>query len=86
VVKRFLQLRGGSAPRGSRHAPEAEGQVPRFVLTPRQAILPSAAEIAANPRARSAKLRLARRLDTPAGPVDAAALGLPARTLRELRS
>jgi 16S rRNA (cytosine1402-N4)-methyltransferase len=86
VVKRFLQLRGGSAPRGSRHAPEAETDEPRFALTPRQAILPSEAEIAANPRARSAKLRLARRLDAPAGPVDAAALGLPARTLRELRS
>jgi 16S rRNA (cytosine1402-N4)-methyltransferase len=86
VVKRFLQLRGGSAPRGSRHAPETEADVPRFALTPRQAILPSEAEIAANPRARSAKLRLARRLDAPAGAVDPAGLGLPARTLKELRS
>jgi len=33
--------------------------------------------VAANPRARSATLRLARRTDAPAGPVDAAALGLP---------
>jgi 16S rRNA (cytosine1402-N4)-methyltransferase len=86
VVKRFLQLRGGSAPRGSRHAPETAADAPRFALTPRQANLPGAAEIAANPRARSAKLRLARRLDTPSGAADPAALGLPARALRELRA
>jgi 16S rRNA (cytosine1402-N4)-methyltransferase len=86
VVKRFLQLRGGSAPRGSRHAPETVAEAPRFALTPRQAILPTEAEIAANPRARSAKLRLARRLDSPAGAVDPTALGLPARALRDLRA
>jgi 16S rRNA (cytosine1402-N4)-methyltransferase len=35
------------------------------------------AEVAANPRARSAKLRIARRLAAPAGPIDAGRLGLP---------
>lgn len=78
VVKRFLQARSGAAPRTSRHAPETAGEAPRFELVPRKAIEPDAAEVAANPRARSAKLRLARRLAAPAGPLDAAALGLPA--------
>lgn len=77
MVKRFLQIRSGGAPRGSRHAPETAPEPPRFRLAPRKAILPSEAEVAANPRARSAKLRVARRLDAPAGPVDPAALGLP---------
>ncbi|MFT3975310.1 MAG: 16S rRNA (cytosine(1402)-N(4))-methyltransferase RsmH [Amaricoccus sp.] len=77
MVKRFLQLRSGAGPRGSRHAPEAEAEAPRFMLAPKKAILPSEAEVAANPRARSAKLRVARRLDVPAGRVDPVALGLP---------
>lgn len=77
MVKRFLQLRSGSGPRGSRHAPEAVEETPRFLLSPRKAIQPSEAEVAANPRARSAKLRVARRLDAPAGQVEPAALGLP---------
>ena len=77
IVKRFLQLRSGSAPRTSRHAPEAEADAPRFALVTRKAVTPPAAEIAANPRARSAKLRVARRLDAPAGRVDPDAIGLP---------
>ena len=84
MVKRFLQARAGETPRSSRHAPETAAEAPRFALTPRKAIPPSAAEVAANPRARSAKLRLARRLDAPAGRIDPAALGLPPLALREL--
>ena len=77
VVKRFLALRAGQGPGTSRHAPEAPTAAPRFTLTPRRAIPPDAAEIAANPRARSARLRVARRTAAPAGPVERAALGLP---------
>lgn len=77
IVKRFLQLRSGGAPQGSRHAPVTTPEAPRFELAPRKAILPDAAEVAMNPRARSAKLRLARRLDAPAGKADHRALGLP---------
>jgi 16S rRNA (cytosine1402-N4)-methyltransferase len=85
IVKRFFQLRSGAAPRASRHAPEAEGPpTPGFAPTGR-ALAPSDAEVAANPRARSARLRLARRLATPAAAVDPAALGLPALALRKLR-
>ncbi len=84
VVKRFLQLRSGAAPRGSRHAPEIAAEAPRFDLVTRKAVAPDAAEVAVNPRARSAKLRIARRLDAPAGPLDASTLGLPPMALRGL--
>ena len=77
IVKRFLQLRSGAAPRASRHAPEAEAEAPRFALASRKAIIADDAEVAANPRARSAKLRLARRLEAAAGTVDPRALGVP---------
>jgi 16S rRNA (cytosine1402-N4)-methyltransferase len=84
IVKRFLQLRSGAAPRASRHAPEAAAEAPRFALDTRKAVTPDAAEIAANPRARSAKLRIATRLAAPSGPVDPHALGVPAIALEAL--
>ncbi|HRW16855.1 16S rRNA (cytosine(1402)-N(4))-methyltransferase RsmH, partial [Amaricoccus sp.] len=82
IVKRFLQARSGAAPRASRHAPETADAVPRFALSPRKAVLPSEAEVLANPRARSAKLRMARRLEATAQPFDPVALGLPEIALR----
>jgi 16S rRNA (cytosine1402-N4)-methyltransferase len=85
IVKRFLQLRGGRAPRGSRHAPEAPETLPRFELTTRRAAEPTAEEVARNPRARSAKLRAARRTAAPAGPVPVRDLGLPVPAVRGAR-
>jgi 16S rRNA (cytosine1402-N4)-methyltransferase len=78
VVKRFLQQRSGAAPGGSRHAPEAAQAPARWTLLARKPIEPDPDEVAANPRARSARLRVARRTAAPAGPVDLAALGLSA--------
>lgn len=76
IVKRFLQLRGSQGGGGSRHAPERAMRIPAFNIISK-AIAPDAEELAQNPRARSATLRLAQRTDAPAAPVDRAAIGLP---------
>ncbi|MGP3695655.1 16S rRNA (cytosine(1402)-N(4))-methyltransferase RsmH [Rhodobacter sp. NSM] len=77
IVKRFLQLRSGGEGQGNRYAPETQAEAPRFTLPLRRAISPDEAELAENPRARSAKLRVGIRTDAPAGPVDAKALAMP---------
>jgi 16S rRNA (cytosine1402-N4)-methyltransferase len=62
-VKSFLRDRAGLAPRPSRHLPDnAPGRSTTFRLIGRAPIVPAAAEIAANPRARSARLRVAERI------------------------
>lgn len=76
IVKRFLQARAGGE-RGSRHAPETQTEAPRFHLPVKSGIGPDADEIAANPRARSARLRLARRTEARAGVAPRDRLGLP---------
>ncbi len=77
VVKRFFQMRSGAEGQGSRHAPARVAEAPAFVMTTRRAIGPDAAELAENPRARSAKLRVGRRTDAPAGRASADGLALP---------
>ncbi len=77
MVKRFLLARSGGAARANRYAPETEAETPAFKVLTRKAIVPDADELAENPRARSAKLRAARRTDAPAGFVDAGVLGMP---------
>jgi len=77
MVKRFLQARAGATGAGSRHAPAPEQPDPRFTLKSRKATRADAAELAENPRARSAMLRIAQRTSAPAGPADRAALGMP---------
>jgi 16S rRNA (cytosine1402-N4)-methyltransferase len=76
IVKRFFQERSRVA-RGSRHAPLAEGAPPTFELLTRHAVEPGEAEIAANPRARSARLRAGIRTGAPARALDFHAIGVP---------
>ena len=67
MVKRFMQTRAGKLGSGSRYAPEVVAPDPRFDLLTRKAIAADPAEVAQNPRARSALLRMARRTDTAPG-------------------
>jgi len=63
-VKEFLRNRSDSAPRASRHAPSTDIPVKAsFCLLTRKPQVPSATEIEANPRSRSARLRSAERTD-----------------------
>jgi len=66
IVKRFLTTRSQHAARPSRHLPIADGTAPSFDLVARKAVLPSKEECHINSRARSAKLRIARRTNAPA--------------------
>ncbi len=72
-VKRFLASRSGTAPSPSRHLPmPANDRAPTFRLINRKPIEPGDEEIAANPRARSARLRAAVRTDAPSWSGEAA--------------
>ena len=64
IVKAFLTERTGNAPAGSRHAPVAvDTRKPSFTLSFKGAVEAGEAELAVNPRSRSAKLRAAVRTD-----------------------
>ena len=65
IVKNFLSERS-RAPAFSRHQPAITAPPPSFRLLTRKPETPGEAEIATNPRARSAKLRAAERTDAPA--------------------
>lgn len=75
IVKRFIADRADVAT-GSRHLPEAQARTATF----RKAgggVTAGDAEVAANPRARSARLRAAIRTEAPARAGDFSIFGLP---------
>jgi 16S rRNA (cytosine1402-N4)-methyltransferase len=73
MVKTFLAARAGSRA-GSRHLPQTTPRPASFAILTKRPVGPGDAEVAANPRARSAKLRAAERTEAPAH----AAAALPA--------
>jgi len=63
AVKQFVRARAGRVPAPSRHAPpSAQDRAATLSDLTRKPVLPSAGEIAENPRARSARLRVAEKL------------------------
>src|SRR3954452_22413225 len=66
IVKRFLRTRSGGTPAGSRHRPVlTDPHEPTFERVAKP-VSPTERELAANPRARSARLRSAVRTSAPA--------------------
>lgn len=66
IVKRFLADRSDAQAAPSRHAPPRDATQATFRALFRKPCEPTDVEIAANPRARSARLRAAERLEGPA--------------------
>ena len=77
VVKRFFTARSDTGGGGSRYAPETAAREAEFILTPRKAIAPREDEVARNPRARSSRLRVAKRTEKMSGPLDVSKMALP---------
>jgi 16S rRNA (cytosine1402-N4)-methyltransferase len=66
IVKRFFRERSGGSPAGSRHRPAlSDPNEPTFERVAKP-VSPTERELAANPRARSARLRSAVRTSAPA--------------------
>ncbi len=77
IVKQFFAARSGRGEAKSRPLPgEPQKAAPSFTLVGKQPIEASPAEIAENPRARSAKLRFAARTEEPAQPLEPALISL----------
>ncbi len=73
IVKTFLAARAGNRA-GSRHLPQTVSRPATFTILTKRPVGPDEAEIATNPRARSAKLRAAERTAAPANASDMPAL------------
>ena len=63
MVKRFFQMRSGQIQNANRFSPAVKSAQPTFDLVTRKAVVADEDELNRNPRARSARLRVARRTD-----------------------
>ncbi len=77
MVKRFLQARSGGGGNANRFAPETAPEPAAFTVPRKKGIVAGAGELAANPRSRSATLRIAVRTDVAPGTADPEALAMP---------
>ena len=77
IVKRFFAERTGRTGRGSRHMPEQVQTAPSFREVFRGAREPGEAEIEANPRSRSARLRVGERTEADPFALNTKPLGVP---------
>jgi 16S rRNA (cytosine1402-N4)-methyltransferase len=76
IVKTFFADRSRTGG-GSRHQPEVRHAPPSFKVLTKRPLVADEREVAANPRARSAKLRAAERTDAPPHGRPSEALALP---------
>jgi 16S rRNA (cytosine1402-N4)-methyltransferase len=67
IVKRFIQARSGTLYSISRYSPYTDALPIQFTKVTQKAIKPSTSEISKNTRARSAKLRIAKRTNIKPG-------------------
>ena len=79
IVKRFIATRSGKSKGVSRHMPASIESLrpPSFQIINSRSLTSSKAELEANPRARSARLRAAVRTTNDAWPLDWSGLGVP---------
>ena len=79
LVKRFLRERAAPQPHASRHLPPQAGSraQPSFQFLNHRPVSPTDTEVAANPRARSARLRAAVRTDAQPWNADTSGLSFP---------
>ena len=78
IVKRFFATRSGNVPSASRHAPGLVAALPPSFTLPQKGHMEAGdAEIAENPRSRSAKLRFGIRTSSPAHRADRSEIGVP---------
>jgi 16S rRNA (cytosine1402-N4)-methyltransferase len=77
IVKKFLAERSGKTPSVSRHLPteSIKSVAPSFRIVNSRPLTPSKGELDVNPRARSARLRVAIRTDASPWPLDRETLG-----------